>query len=107
MDGLTSWNGQEGGDLDTFTMTRWDPARQTITSRDRACRETSETLLTGRYTRARLLKNYSVNYLRKKNKCFRTRRGLHRSGGRAKSETPPWSSFYTLYLYLLNISFTT
>ena len=24
-DGLTSWNGQEGGDLDTFTMTRWDP----------------------------------------------------------------------------------
>ena len=103
MDGLTSWNGQEGGDLDTFTMTRWDPARQTITSRDRACRETSETLLTGRYTRARLLKNYSVNYLRKKNKCFRARRGLHRSGGRAKSETPPWSSFYTLYLYLLNI----
>ena len=28
-----SWNGQEGGDLDTFSMTGWDPARETITSR--------------------------------------------------------------------------
>ena len=30
---LTSWIGQEGGVLDTFTMTGWDPACHTIKSR--------------------------------------------------------------------------
>ena len=30
---MTSWNGQEGGDLDTFAMIGWDPACDSITSR--------------------------------------------------------------------------
>ena len=43
-DGLTSWNGQEGGDLDTFTKARRDPARQTITSRSRLPRNVQNIL---------------------------------------------------------------
>ena len=34
-DSMTRWIGPEGGDSDTFTMTGWDPARQTIISRSR------------------------------------------------------------------------
>ena len=37
-DSLTSWFGQEGGDLDTFTTTGWDPACQTIASRSGSLR---------------------------------------------------------------------
>ena len=81
-DGSTRWNGQEGGDLDTFTTTDWDPACATITRRSRVPRNgqikvLSCTAISGitRYNRASFLYKTTV---------ISAAGPLHQSGGRVK-----------------------
>ena len=106
MDGLTSWNGQEGGDLDTFTMTRWDPGPSSSDhhqSRSRLPRNVRNIIDRPLHPSQTLKKLLSKLLTQKEQMLSHPPRSSPLRRSSAKSETPPWSSFYTLYLYLLNI----